>query len=341
MSKKLFISLLIVEMVLSCAVAFGAAKAATSKPAAKPAAKGTTQLAGGWGEIGKEYTVGKECPVNIVLKSAEYTVGQVRIGNEYYYPNAEQKLLVVHYTLRNPQKNEIGVYWDTLSFTAVDSTNANHEYIQNIGLEINNLSMDCQVKPAQKMDAYAIIPVPAKGSIPKLIVKASDDQVVRYDLKDKVKRLEAPYADPADKTGYTALVQVPGKAGDYYPVGTCDIKFEQAAYKDGAIGDRELEEGNRFLEVFVTVKNQSPIEYDLYWDALMPTVRTTDGDDVEWTQDMLYAKRNDSVETKLKTGQELKVRYYYQVPEDVELKSFLLQQGEDGRIYEFDLSDVK
>lgn len=338
MSKTLrTVCIAVIIAAISITAAFGAA----AKPAAKPSALGTTQLAGGWGEFGKEYTVGKNNPINIIMKSAEFTVGQVRIGDNIFYPKAEEKMLVLHYTMRNPQKEEIEAYPETWQFTVVDATNTNREYLYEVGMETNKSRLEAMIKPAQKIECYTIIPVPAKGVIPKLIIKAQDDQVIRYDLKDKVKKLAAPFVDPVDKTGCTALEQVPAKPATFYPTGIFDVQFDQAAYKDGTIADYEPEEGNRFLEVFVTIKNNGPVERELFAPLINPTLRTTDGDDLEWNCEMLHAKRDAAVETDLKPGKEIKARFYFEVPEDVELESLLLQESEDDRIYQFDLTSVK
>ena len=45
---------------------------------------GTTQLPGEWCDSGKTYTLGKDNAVNLTLKSAEYTIGRVKVGSRVF-----------------------------------------------------------------------------------------------------------------------------------------------------------------------------------------------------------------------------------------------------------------
>ena len=137
----------------------------------------------------------------------------------------------------------------------VDATNANREYSQNIGQEADSLALGTMsLKPAQKVDLYTYIVVAAGGEIPKLIVKRGDGPVLRYDLRGKVKALPAPFADPSDSTGSTALKEVPAQMAAYAPTGVFDVKVESATYTDATYADHEPEEGTRHLLVTVAIK---------------------------------------------------------------------------------------
>ena len=99
-----------------------AKKSATVKPATKPKANpnspvllGTTQLPGDFGQLGTTYTVGKSDPVNFTLKSAEYSITPLMVGNSIWVPKADQKLLVLHYTIHNPLKREQQYSWNEAS----------------------------------------------------------------------------------------------------------------------------------------------------------------------------------------------------------------------------------
>jgi hypothetical protein len=142
----------------------------------------------------------------------------VNIDTSVYAPSAEEKLLVLRYTIHNPNKTERRYYWSTVGFTAVDAMNQNREFVQNAGSRETGEALNVNLKPAQKVEAYTVIKVPAKGVVPKLIVKPESGGVIRYDLRGVAKPLTAPFADPADKTGATALKEIPGQNGQYYPL---------------------------------------------------------------------------------------------------------------------------
>ena len=137
-----------------------AAKATVKKPAGKPAARpsgpivlGTTQLPGDFGKFGTTYTIGKRDPINFTLNRAEYRSDRFIIGSSIWGTKAEEKVLVLHYTLHNPSPREQGIGWSTLRFTAVDSQDTNHEYIQNtVRTGTSKESLNMRLKPAQKVD---------------------------------------------------------------------------------------------------------------------------------------------------------------------------------------------
>src|SRR5689334_6242046 len=85
-------------------------KTKPAKPAAKPSGGpvvlGTKQLPGDFGQFGTTYTIGKTRPVNFTLRSAEYTTTPFYVGNNTWVPKADEKLLVLHYTVHNPVARE-------------------------------------------------------------------------------------------------------------------------------------------------------------------------------------------------------------------------------------------
>ncbi|MCE5198148.1 MAG: DUF4352 domain-containing protein [Armatimonadota bacterium] len=323
-------------------------KTATKKPAAKPKAtstahyvQGTTQLKGEYADFGTTYTLGKESPLNITIKSAEYSVEPVKIGEMLYVPTAEEKLLVLHMVYHNPQPSEQYVRWDTLGFTVVDPQSQNHDGLKDLGMEKDKLGCSMSMKPAQKIEVYGVMMVPAAAEMPKLIIKSSDELVLRYNLKGKVKGLQAPFADPADKTGATALATINAQMGTYYPFGEFSVKIDSAEYSDKTqMADIELEEGQRFLVVQMGVKNVSAGNQFLRWDSITSKVTDTDDTDVSDCRDMLQKSKDKSFSADVKPGQELTVRCIYIIPDDTDLKSLSEQLGE-GRTFIFDLSGVK
>ena len=69
-----------------------AAKKKPAPPAKKggPVVLGTTQLPGDFGQFGTTYTIGKSYPLNFTLKSAEYSVTPLVIGNTTYAPKNDE-----------------------------------------------------------------------------------------------------------------------------------------------------------------------------------------------------------------------------------------------------------
>lgn len=85
--------------------AFAQTRSATPAAPSTRVVQGTTQLAGDVGVIGKAFTIGKnENAINFTLTSAEFSVSRVTVGEDVYTPKADEKLLVLRYTVHNPQK---------------------------------------------------------------------------------------------------------------------------------------------------------------------------------------------------------------------------------------------
>ncbi|MCL5104232.1 MAG: hypothetical protein M1133_08970 [Armatimonadetes bacterium] len=343
MSRKsitgLMLSLALCVSVASVGYAAKAKKPAVKKPASNHATMGTTQLKGEYADFGSTYTLGKYYPWNITLVSAEYSVDRLKIGDRRYIPNANEKLLVLHYKVHNPRPEQQLMRFDTLHFTVVDSKDNNLKSISEIGSEKNQDRIESQIKPAQKMGLYTAVVVPASGEMPKLMIESYDKLVLRYDLRGKVKGLPAPYADPADKTGATALEKVPAQMGAYYPLDNFDLKLDSATYTTDKLGNGELEEGNRHLVLNFTAKNCEAMPWLMRFDTFVAKLADVDGAEVEWNGDMLQASRNKALEQRIEPGQEMRFRFFYSIPSDLQPKTLTIRERQ-SKWLAYDVSGV-
>jgi len=310
----------------------------TTAPAPKAAAPGTIMLAGDNGQLGTVYSIVKSNPLYIILKSAAFTTTQVQIGDTIYVPKADEKLLLLNFSIQNPQKTEQFVRWDSLRFTAVDAMNVNHEYVQNWGDVESHNSFSLSLKPAQKIDLYTVIVVPAKGTIPKLMVlppQEGDGPILRYDLRGKIAGLSAPIADLADPTGATALETVPGAVGAAYSYNNFDITVEGFSYSTQPVEDEAPEEGGRYLFITVLMKNKAASDIYTRWDTVNVLVTDADGAELSYTN-MLFATGNRAVSQNVKAGQEMRVRLCVNVPPGSTPTKLALKEGE-SRTFEFEI----
>ncbi len=305
-------------------------------PAAAGGSTGSVMLPGDNGELGKVYAMGKQSPLYFSLKSAEFTTGRVVIGEALYAPTAEQKLLVLHFTVQNPQKTDVFVRWDSLTMMVVDAMNVNHEMATGWGDKENKHDVGLSLKPAQTLAAYCAFYVPAKGGVPKLIVQAEEGApVLRYDLRGKVTPLKAPFADPADQQGLTAREAVPADMGTAYPYQTLDITVEKVEYAAGPLGEKEAGDGQRFFMATILLKNAGPTQSYIRWDSLTPLLTTTDGEECHY-EDMLLATANRSYGQHLAAGKEMRLRLLFSIAADATAATLALKEGE-GRTYVYTL----
>ena len=338
LTRSILVSAVVIALATGSACAAKKKVTKPSKPTTHHETVGTEQLKGEYGEIGHTYTLGKSSPWNICLKSAEYSVDTLPVGDRIYYPNADQKLLVLHFKVHNPQKTEALMRYDTFSITAVDSHNNNWESVDDVGAEATKNRVDVEMKPAQKLDFYTAILVPAAGDIPKIIVKGSDELVIRYNLIGKVKGLSAPYADSNDKASASALKTVPSSVGAYFPTGQLAVKIDEMGYSNEKFDEDEDEgegtgDDSRCYVIKLTAKNLDKSKVLMRYDTLIVNLKDSDGSDIDWNGRMLKASSNKDLDTEIDPGQEVKFRYYFKIDSGVEPKNLLLSASDDGRVY--------
>lgn len=332
-------------------------KASPQKPPAKagaPVVLGTTQLPGEFGKIGTTYTIGKSTPLNFTLRSAEYSA--TRVLNETYSsgitafaPQANEKMLLLHFTVQNPQPRDVRLFGESFKITAVDIDDVNHEVATEIVREgRNNKFVDFPLKPAQKIELYAGILVPADGEVPKLIVQRqlADGAVVRYDLRGKVKGIPPPFADPKDPKGATRLASIPAQRDTYYPISNYDVKVGQITFADTVAGIKATN-GNRFAVVTLMFRGYGT-RNNLSESSFRARMTTTDGDTVDarspgGTGGLLRASRDEAFNGPIEAGTELPLRVFFEIPTGVGPKTVTLGEATaafKGTNYVFDVSNT-
>jgi hypothetical protein len=313
------------------------APAASSK---NQAAFGTPQLPGDNGEIGQVYKLRTGNPVYFRLNSAEYTVARIRFSKSLVIPEADEKLLVIHFSVQNPDKDQEMLFrFDSLKFTAVDAMNVNHDH-KFIGDEQTKESLQMHLKPAQRVEAYTCIVVPASAEIPKLMVMpplTNDGPVLRYDLRDKVAALPAPVADPADPSGATALKTVPAQLNTSYPMRFFDVAVEKTEAAATAPDGSSSKPGDSYFVVTMACKNTAELDSNLRFDTLALTLTDADGQQLKRGRDLLAATSSSSFNQKVPPGAEAHVRYYFIVPKDAKPNTLAIREA-TSRTYEWDVS---
>ncbi len=329
----------------SMVAAAPAKKPAAKKPVAKPPAGrvvlGTRQLSGDQAVLGTEFTLGKTNPMNFKLDRVEYSASRLRIGDQDHYPSAEEKYLVLSFTLHNPQKNESTVRFDTFQFTAVDDTDTNREGRAAWGVTSNKQALNMRLKPGQKVAGYTFIAIPATASVPKLIVKARDNTVLRYDLRGKVKPLTGPALDPTVPGGVAALARIPAAFGAQYEMGELDITVESAAYSTDPLPGGPLRAGERFLVVTASVRNAIQRPRTVRFDSIEIVAVDVDGAETPIRGNMLRASSDEPFNSQVQPGSAVRLRMIAKAPKGITFKEMAVRTRRDQRAYVYDMSAVQ
>lgn len=337
---------LTVSLSVASLMAAPPAKKSQTKPKAnKPtlSSKGTKQLPGEWCVFGKSYTLGKSSAINFILKSAEYRVGRIRVGDSYLYPRSGRKLLIIRGSLHNCMGEEQWVVEGTLDMTAVDGDSQNFDF-SAAGVEPTQAKLDHHLKPAQKIDVYYVIEVPAKGEIPKLMVANNQDPgspVARYDLRGKVAKVEETYRDPSDKTGCTALDAIPCQFGQAYEMAEININMDSPLIVSTPFPEQDLAEGSVNLVFMVEVTNYGssakPVGSGRAYEML---IEDADGLSYEPSISSLAASTDRAVDLEVEPLKTVRHRVVFSIPKGVALRNLTIKE-EDSRKLSFDLSSVK
>lgn len=312
----------------------------TVKKAPKRVVLGTQQLKGDQAKIGVAYTLGKRDPLNVTLKKVEYSVEPLRMGNTIISLSANEKFLILHYTLHNPNPRNRGLAWSTFDIQAIDAKDTNWRYVTDVAMEGTGESCNMSLKPAQKTNVYTAIKVPASGEIPKIMFQTSDKLVLRYDIRGKAVGLPAPIADPADATKATALEAVPAEMGVFYPLRELHCKIESAAYSTEQFNNRPPRKGERYLIVTGTMKNNLFQKRSVSWNTIKPEFTDVDGGSIRAGDETYYASRDEGIRAEIEPGKEIRFRWVVQVPEKVAVKTMAVSQN-NGRKFVYDLSQIQ
>ena len=325
------------------------------KPA-QPGTLGTHQMAGGEGVFGETYTVtddGSYGPMNFTLTSAEYTTERLPFTTDFAaVPKVGEKLLVLHYRVKNPNTSDF-YFKPSLIFQTVAADGLTRSDIEYSRRLTQRIAVADTLKPGQGYDDLVTCAVvPALSGTPKIILQfgrvGTADKVIRYTLgtsKNPVKAVPAPYADPADLTGATALTEIPAKIGTSYVAGIYDLTLLSAAYSPGPFGETIAEDGKQFLVVAVSVTNKTWAQ-NYFKDALSPVLLTSD-DEKTTSCSVFKSKRDEPWEGRqVEAGETVTVRLLFQIPKDTTAKTLKLSEAVDNsggysHALVYDLTGVK
>ncbi|GAB4456657.1 MAG: hypothetical protein OHK0029_15020 [Armatimonadaceae bacterium] len=363
--RRFFVSLALVAALTASAA--DAPAQPPKNPKVAPGTVGTSQLAGTDAKIGTIYSLkgGTYLPsFNFTLLEAAYSVERVNIGNDSYYPQGDEKLLVLKYQLQNPQKKDIRIPVYALTrrlFQAVAEDNQTYDAVKTDKAGVLDGAYDplkplshenLLLKPSQKSPIFlSVIRVPAKGVVPKLIVQSgrvgTNEEVLRYDLRGKVKPLPAPYGDPADSNGADVRDPVPGEIGKEYVLGRSNFTLDKIEYVMEPFGKAKLRDGEHLLVGTGTMRYMDARSGMVFNSSenFAITLEDTDGEKMNYRDRFYLPTRDTRVDaTRYNPGDTRKFRFYFVLPKDARGKILTVTNtklgDKTGRSVQYDLSQM-
>lgn len=337
---KTYIAFLSLALALAAVGEAQTTKSKTQKQNPERIVKGTVQMAGDNGKLGVTYTLGKLDPINVTVTDVRFSVVREVVGNGVVAPNKDEKLLVIDFIAHNPNPKAINFDGYAIKFVGVDQESVNRLGTGTFTRAKTGEPFNTELKPAQKVELRTIIVVPAAGTVPKLILEhRSGGPVLRYDLKPALKPLAAPFNDPKDETGMSALASYECAPDTYYPMANIDIKLaaDPVTLHGQKFGPNTLGKDKVFCAVKFTLKGQSPVPATLRFAGQLYDENGEKYPIVKIAQ----ISTEDHVGRQLEMDQEYSVRFIVVMPANVKPKSIQVMDQTAGalsRIYNFKLS---
>jgi hypothetical protein len=290
-------------------------KQTPAKPKGKPAQTrptlGTVQLPGDNGQVNVAYSMGnKGDELNFTLDTAEFA-DRAHFADGTTFPTAEQKLLLLTFTVQNPQKKEMFLTWNTFKFTVVSPEDQNQEFGGYLYHPTQKTRYSSTLKPAQKVKATIAIPIHAVGPVNKLMVRRGEAPVLRYDLRSKVKPLTGPFAT---NEGIDIAKEGAGALNTPFGLGQFDWTIESVEAVEGPVGNYKARDGEKAYIVIATVKNTGLLKQGVTWNTLRPTMKDADGEQFEWKQDFLGMNSNKTIGTELEPNDTIRAKFVFTGP---------------------------
>ncbi|RYG38806.1 DUF4352 domain-containing protein [bacterium] len=299
-------------------------KPAGQKP--KPPVLGQVQMAGDNGKIGTTYSLGdKGSELNFTLESAEFVL-RAPMVEDYIVAKKDQKILLLTFSVANPQKNDQSFSYSSIKFTAVAPDDQNFEFNEYLYHPQRKNRFETTLKPAQKVKALAPFPIHAEGPVNKLIVRRGNGKVLRYDLRNLVKPLTGPFA----KDGNIALEKATVDSKTPFGFGKADWTVDAVETLPEGVGNYKPGANDNIVGITVTIKNPGLQPIKVGWSTFRPVLTDENGETCEWTQDLLGMSSNRTVDQVVEPDGFFKARYVFRVSKGAKPAKFTLNDSAES-----------
>ena len=298
--------------------------------------------------------------MNFQIIRAAYTVDPM-ICYAGICATRKTKLVVIDFAVKNASKNEMSIGGDANYMTLVDESG--NQYATGSGcVELASKGGEefyTNLKPGQGLGQEGlnnplrvVYEVPFTAKITKIFVNygrlGKQENVLRFlmagtdpaaDAKNVIAPLPAGVADPADKSGATAMAVGEGKLNSWYSSGLWAYKVTNVSETSEALGEGKAPgDGKKFVIATVTVKRlghrPESVWYTKSDDCI---VKDADGEKTILSM-FLKASSPETVrdDFQLNRGEEMTIRFVFEVSKTATIKSLSL--AGQGYPWTFDLS---
>lgn len=288
---------------------------------------GTVQMPGDNGKVGTTYQLGdKGTELHFTLDSATVATRYKTLDTNILAEKNE-RLLVLNYTVHNPLKTEQAAEPRSFKFTVVSPDDKNVEARGNVYDPAKRTSMNQLLKPSQKVKLEVVIPIFAEGPITKLIVARGAGKVLRFDLRDSIKKSTSVFSADGVSIGNEATVEL-AKPFDFAGF---DMEIQEMKEATEPIGAFIPSATSGVY--YVTVKFSNPLAKPLSvgWQYFKPELTDENGEKVHWPSDMVSVSSGKTLVQDIDPDGSVRARYMFTGAKGLKLAKFKLTHNRTER----------
>lgn len=281
-------------------------------------------------QIGQKYRVGNENPINLTVNRIEYTVGRLKTGSGYSHPGADEKFMILHYTLQNPQKEDINVGRVSIDWRATDVNEINKDQ-EYVCVEETGRILDQILNAGQSINCYTYFTMPADGPAVILTGASHGDRksIARYRLDNKVEPLPESYRNTKDPSGATPLSSVSAELGTVMQVGDYDMKVEKVETITEPILDWEQHKDTIYMLTTIECKSFAEQAFGVPVNNIV--LEDADGQIYDQIGKLSVSSMRE-IDPKPDPGTTIKFRLAYRVPKGIRIKNLVMKYDLSRRV---------
>lgn len=276
---------------------------AAPKPPVTSTTKGTAQLPGDNGKIGVTYQLGdKDQELHFTLESAQ-VAPYYSTGDDFIIATGEQRILILTYTVQNPQKQrDIQANWNSFQFTAISPDDQNFTANGYAYLASTSKRYDSGLKPAQKTKLVYALPIYAAGPVKKLMVQRGRGAVLRYDLEGKLGKMTSIFS--AD--GIDMVADAKAELAKPFEMNGWELEVQEVGQRNEPIGAYKPNSDKTLFTVQVKFTNLLAKPRNLGWMTIKPTLTDENGEKIGWLSDFVSMASGTTIGQEIGPGESIR-----------------------------------
>lgn len=288
---------------------------------------GTAQMPGDSGKIGTIYQLGdKGAELHFTLDSATVATRYKALDTNLL-AGKNERLLILSYTVHNPLKIEQAADPRSFKFTVVSPDDKNIEFKGSVYDPAKRTSMSQLLKPAQKAKLDVVIPIFAEGPITKLIVARGVGKVLRYDLREALKKSTSVFSPDGISIASDATVEL-AKPFDFAGF---DMEIQEMKESAEPIGSYNPSATSGLYYVIVKFSNPLAKPLSVGWQYFKPELTDENGEKVHWPSDLVSMSAGTTFVQDVDGDGSVRARYIFTGAKGLKLAKFKLTHNRTER----------